>query len=255
MELGECLARNRGGGGRSGLGRGRGRPRGPGRPSAVEAEIGAEGNADEPVGGEVAEHGSARVACAAKGAGGYGLEAVEELEGGSGGEEGDGAVDDGFVVGVDVGDEARKDEEDDAHAEHEAGAKEDGGVAGIARGGRIAAADGLAYANGSGGRDAKRNHVGKGDGVESDLMAGERDGAEARDERGDEGEDGDFGGHLQGGGKTKSEETADALEIGISRSFEEIGAMAVVVPEKIGDEEKAEVRARECGSQAGAGDA
>ena len=67
----------------------------------------------------------------------------------------DGAVDDGFVVGVDVGDDARKDEKDGAHAEHEAGAEEDGGVASIARGGGIAAADGLAYANGSGGRDPR----------------------------------------------------------------------------------------------------
>ena len=86
-------------------------------------------------------------------------------------------------------------------------------------------------------------------------MAGERDGAEAGDERGDEGEDGDFGGHLKGGGKTESDEATDALEIGIGGSFEEIGAMAVVVPEKIGDEEKAEIGSRECGGQAGAGDA
>ncbi len=136
-----------------------------------------------------------------------------------------------------------------------AGAEKDGGVACIASGGGIAAADGLAYANGSGGRDAERNHVGERDGVESDLMAGERDGAEAGDERRDEGEDGDFGGHLQRGGKTKSEEATDALEIGISGSFEEIGAMAVVVPEKIGDEEKAEISSRECGGQTGAGDA
>ncbi len=75
---------------------------------AVKAEVGAERDADEPVGGEVTEHGSACVACAAKSSGGYGLEAVEELEGGSGGEKSDGAADDGFVVGVDMGDDARE---------------------------------------------------------------------------------------------------------------------------------------------------
>ena len=58
----------------------------------------------------------------------------------------------------------------------------------------IAAADGLADANGGGGGDAERNHVSESDGVEGDLVAGEGDGAEAADERCDQGEDGDFGG-------------------------------------------------------------
>ena len=54
----------------------------------------------------------------------------------------------------------------------------------------IAAAEGLADANGGGGREAERNHVGESDGVESDLVAGLSDGAETRDERGDQSEDG-----------------------------------------------------------------
>ena len=47
--------------------------------------------------------------------------------------------------------------------------------------GEIAASNGLADANGGSGRDAEGNHVGESDGVERDLVAGERDGAEAGD--------------------------------------------------------------------------
>jgi len=50
---------------------------------AVEAEVDAEGEADEPVSEEVAEHRSASVAGAAEGTGGDGLDAVEELESGA----------------------------------------------------------------------------------------------------------------------------------------------------------------------------
>ncbi len=136
----------------------------------------------------MAEHGSAGVSCAAKGAGGYGLDAIEELESGAGGEESDGVVDDGFVGSVEAGDVARKDEQGDAHAAHERGTEDNGGISGEARGDRVTASDGLANANGGGGRDAERNHVSESDGVESDLMASLGDRAEACDKRGDEGE-------------------------------------------------------------------
>ena len=51
----------------------------------AEAEPCAEGEAHEPVGAEVANHRRAGVAGAAEGAGGDGLDAVEELESGAGG--------------------------------------------------------------------------------------------------------------------------------------------------------------------------
>ena len=70
----------------------------------AEAEPSAEGEAHEPVGAEVAEHRRAGVTCAAESAGRYGLDAVEELECGAGGEENDGVVNEDGVVGVDAGD-------------------------------------------------------------------------------------------------------------------------------------------------------
>ena len=61
----------------------------------------------------MAEHGGAGVAGAAEGAGGYGLNAIEELEGGASREKNCGAADyDGFVGGVDAGNNAREDEEE-----------------------------------------------------------------------------------------------------------------------------------------------
>ena len=109
----------------------------------------------------------------------------------------------------------------DAHERHEGSTEEDGGIASITSGEGITAADGLTYADGRGGGDAERDHVSEGDGVEGDLVAGERDGAEAADERCDHGEDADFGGELQGGGQAERDETTDALDIGLKRSFEE----------------------------------
>ncbi len=207
-------------------------------PVAVEAEPGTERKPEQPVGGEVAEHGSACVSCAAKCSRGDGLDAVEELESGTSGEESDGVADDGFVGGEEAGNVAGKDEQGDAHAEHETGAKNDGGVACEAGGSGFTAADGLANANGGGGGDAERNHVSEGDGVEGDLVRGQGNGTEASNERSDEGEDGDFGGELKGGGKTESYELADALEIGQDGSFEEFGFVARVVPQKIANEDE-----------------
>ena len=108
-------------------------PKTKGSPVATETEPGAEWKADEPVGSEMADHGSAGVARAAKRAGGDGLNAVEELKRGSGGEQRDGTVNDDFVGGVEAGDIAGEDKKNDAHQAHERGAKEDGGIAGVAR--------------------------------------------------------------------------------------------------------------------------
>ena len=204
-------------------------------PVAAEAEIGAEGETQEPVGGEVAEHGSAGVSRAAECTGGNGLEAVEELESGADGKKGDGGMDDGFIGGVEAGNVTREEEEHDAHGGHEGGAEEDGGVASVTRGDGITAAKGLADTDGSGGSEAERNHVGEGDGVESDLMAGLGDGPKTRDERRDKSENGDFGGELERGGKAESDEQADAGEVGLDGSFEELGFVACVVPEQIND--------------------
>ena len=217
-----------------------------------EAEPGAEGEADEPVGAEVADHRRARVAGAAESAGGYGLDAVEELEGGTGSEEHDSGVDENGVVCVDAGNVLREDEKNDAHEGHERGAEQDGGVAGVARAGEIAASDGLADANGGGGRDAEGNHVGESDGVERDLVAGEGNGAKTGDQGGDGGEDGDFGGHLHSGGKAECDEPTDAREIRARRCSTHFGVVARVVPEKKNDQDGGQVGARDGGGDAGA---
>jgi len=122
-------------------------PKAEGSPVPTEAEIRAERETQEPVCGEVAEHGGARVARAAEGACGDGLDAVKELEGGACSEESNGGMDDGFVRGIEASDVTRKDEKDDAHAGHERGTKENRGVASIARSYGIAPAEGLAHAN------------------------------------------------------------------------------------------------------------
>ena len=147
------------------------------------------------------------------------MDTVEELEGGTGGEESDGAANDGLIVSVEVSDEAREDEEDTAHERHEGGAKKNSDIARIAGGERVATADGLAYANGGGRGNAQRNHIGEGDSVESDLVAGERNGTQPRNERSNESENGDFGGELESRGKTEGNELADTLEIGLNGSF------------------------------------
>ena len=181
------------------------------------------------------------------------MDAVEKLESGPGGEEDSGVADDRGVVGVNAGDHARKDQERDAHAGHERGAEDDGGVASVASGQGIAAADGLTYTDGGRGRNAERNHVSEGDGVERDLVAGQRNGAESGDERGDHGEDADFGGELQGGWQAEGNEAADALDIDFDGSLKEVGAMAMVVPEQVADENEGQVGARDCSGPAGAG--
>ena len=221
---------------------------------AAEAEPCAEGESHQPVGAEVAEHGRARVAGATEGSGGDGLDAVEELECGAGGKQDDGGVNENGVVGVNARDVFRKDEKDNAHAGHESGAKKDGCVSGIARARKIAATDSLAYTDGGGGRDTERNHVGEGDGVERDLMAGEGNSAETRDERGDGGEDADFGGELDAGGETEADEAADACEIRSEFHFAQAGMIVRIVPEEIKDEDGGQIGAGDDGGDAGADD-
>jgi len=86
-------------------------------------------------------------------------------------------------------------------------------------------------------------------------MCGERNSAETRDKRGNESEDADFGGELKCGGKTKSNEAADALEVGLNRSFEEFGFVVGIVPEEVDDEDESEVSAGDGSGDAGACDA
>src|SRR5260221_379660 len=147
----------------------------------AEAEPCAEGETHEPIGAEMADHRRAPVAQAAESAGGDGLDAVKELESGASGEKDHGVVDEDGIVGVDAGDVLRENDEDDAHDGHEGGGQEDGGVACELGAGEIAASDCLADANGRGGGNAERNHVGEGDSVERDLVAGERYGAKTCD--------------------------------------------------------------------------
>jgi len=83
-------------------------------------------------------------------------------------------------------------------------------------------------------------------------VAGERNGAETGNQRGDGGEDGDFGCHLHRGRKTQDDQAADAGEIGAQRSLPHIGVVARVVPEKKYDEDCGEIGAGDGGGDAGA---
>ena len=198
---------------------------------ASEAQPGAEGEAEEPVGGEVAEHGSARVAGAAKSARGDSLDAVEELEGGARCEKSDGTANDNFVVAINTGDVARENEKNDAHRSHEGRTEDDGRVASVASVDGGATADGLANTDSSGSGEAEGNHVSEGDRVEGDLVAGLSDGAEASDEGSDEGEDRDLGGLLNRRRDSKKNEFADAVKIGLQRGVEQLGFVFAVVPQ------------------------
>jgi hypothetical protein len=109
----------------------------------------------------VAEHGSASVSGAAECAGGYGLDAIEKLEGGAGGEKPDGAADYGFVWRVQTRDVVRKNQQENAGAGHKGGANDDGGIAGVGCAYGIFTSNGLAYANGSGGGNSQWDHVGE----------------------------------------------------------------------------------------------
>jgi len=224
-------------------------------PVAAETEPCAEGKTEQPIRGEMTQHGSARISRAAKSARGNSLDSIEELEGGARGEEGDGAADDGFVGSVEAGDETRKDEKDYAHGRHEGGAEDDGGVASVASIDGRAPADGLTNTNGGGGGEAKGHHVSQGDSVEGDLVTGLGNGAEARDESSDRGKDGDFCGELNCGREAESDELTDASEVGLNGRLEQVGLMPEIVPDEIDDEDKSEVRTRNAGGNAGTGDA
>ena len=219
----------------------------------TEAQPCAEGQTDEPIGREVADHGSAGITGAAQSAGGNGLYAVEELKCGTRGEESDGAADDHFIGGVEASDIAGKDKQDEAHGAHEGSAEKDGGVAGIAGALKIAATDGLTDADGGGGGESEGNHVGEGDGVESDLVASLSDGSQARDECGNESKDGDFSGELKRSGEAEGDEFANAGEVGLHGSAEQFSFVARIVPEQIDDEHECEISARNTRGDARAG--
>src|SRR5262249_60888630 len=114
----------------------------------------------------------------------------------------------------------------------ERSADDDGGAARHGRAVRILAPESLADADGGCGGNTERNHVGERHGVERDLMRGERNGAEARDERGDGGKDPALERELHGRGNAERDEAADASEVHVYGSLEQLSAVLVVVPEK-----------------------
>lgn len=219
---------------------------------AAESEPGSEREANDPVGCEVTEHGCAGVAGTAECACGYGLNAIKELEGGTRSEKRGGVANDVHVGGVDASDPLRNGEQDDACEGHKGCADEYGGAARDGGSARILSTEGLANANCGGGSDAERDHVGEGDGIERDLVRGERDGPQASDERRDGGEDSAFERELHRGGNAERDEAANAREVHIDRSFEKFRAVLVVVPEKIADEDRSHVDAGDGGGPAGA---
>ena len=131
---------------------------------------------------------------------------------------------------------SRKDKQNDARGGHKRGAEKDGSAARVARALRIFAADGLADAHRSGGGDAEWNHVGEGNGVQSDLMAGKRNGPEPADERCHERENANFQSNLHSRGKAERDQAPDALQVRLDGCVKQPRAMTPVVPEEITDE-------------------
>jgi hypothetical protein len=224
-------------------------------PMSTEAEIDSEGEAKQPVGGEVAEHWCTGISGTAKTAGGDGLDTVEELESSTCREENDGIVNDRWVGGVNTGNVTGEDEQGDAHAGHEGSTENNGGVAREAGGEGITPTDGLADTDGCSGGDSEGDHVSESDGIEGDLVRSEGNSAKSSDEGSDGRENGDFGGELEGCGKSESDELADALEIGLNGSIEELGFVARIVPEQIAYQDRGEIGPGDRGGPARASDA
>src|ERR1051326_6148244 len=167
------------------------------------------------------------------------------------GEERGGVADDGFVASVDAGDPARDDQEDDAGKSHESSADEDGGASGGACSARIFSSKSLTDADGGGGRNPQRNHVSESHGVERDLMGGERDRAEFRNECSDGGEDACFESELHGGRNAEGDKLLDAAKIDVDGSFQKLGVVLTVVPEEIANQDSSHVNARNGGGPTG----
>src|SRR5437660_10386280 len=82
-------------------------------------------------------------------------------------------------------------------------------------------------------------------------MARKRNAAEAADERGDQSKDADFQSHLQRCRKAECDEPPDARQFRLNRSAKQFGAMLVVVPEQVADEDGRKVDAGEGGGPTG----
>src|SRR5579859_576540 len=206
-------------------------PKTEGSPAAMETQPSAKREADDPVRGEMAEHRSARVAQATQRAGGNSLQAIKKLKSSASREQKNRAVNNGFIRRVSAGNPAGNDEEDYAHAGHERSTKQDGGTAGVYGSPRILAPDGLANTDRGSGRNTERNHVSERDGVQGNLMASERDGAEPADQRRYQGKDADLKCDLHGCRESESKEAAYAAQLGLHGSVEQTGAVAPVIPE------------------------
>jgi hypothetical protein len=87
------------------------------------------------------------------------------------------------------------------------------------------------------------------------LVRSEGNSAQSSDEGSDGGKDSDFGGELEGCGKSQSDELTDTLEIGLNGSIEEPGFVARVVIEKIADKDYGEIGPGDGSGPAGASDA
>ena len=200
----------------------------------------------------MAEHRSAGIAGAAQGAGGDGLHAVEQLKERGDKEQRDRGRNQRAVRSVNAHDRAWNQKQEQRHAAHEAGAKQHGGPASAAGGVGIAASEALSDADRCGGADAQRNHVSEADRIQRDLMAGERNGAEARDQRGSNREDAYFQTELRRGGKTKPYQFAEAPGIRQARGVTQTGFVAVVVIQRIGQQHEHHVGTGEAGGPSGA---
>ena len=142
---------------------------------------------------------------------------VADLEDGGDGEEGNGGSEDGGVRGEEAGEPVRDGEVDGRTQEHDDGGEGEGGPAGSAGSEEVAGADVLADADGGGRGKAHRDHEGEGDAVEGDLIAGERDGAEGRDQEGDDGKDEDLDENRCAGWNAEGEEAYERGAVELAR--------------------------------------
>src|SRR5260370_17804379 len=82
-------------------------------------------------------------------------------------------------------------------------------------------------------------------------MARKRNSSEAADERGDESEDANFQSDLHGSGKAERDEPPDARQFRLNRSAQQFGAMLLVVPEQVANEDGRKIDAGAGGGPTG----
>ena len=220
-----------------------------------EAERVGDGQADEPVAGQVDHHRHPRAAQSAQGAGGHGLESVEELEHGGHEQQRGAQGHDVRARGEEPDERAWYHEKGEGGRAHEARAEQDRHPAGPRRPLWIAGADAVADPHGAGRRHAEWHHERRAGDVERDLMRGARHRIETSGKRRGQAEHTHFERDLRGGGEAEPPQTHEALARQATRDIRESRRARAVDPTR-GEPQHAEhVDARDARRPRGAGHA